>query len=102
MQSDEDCFDYRWVFGFKKNLNNQVVEEFPLEDVYFCQKIIVAKYDPLEKIDYALIKLDRPVQMRAPLAFRNKGKVEDGSELVVIGHPSGLPTKIADNARVGQ
>ena len=100
VQSEEDCFDYHWVFGFKKNSKNQVVKEFPFEDVYFCQKVIVAKYDPLEKIDYALIKLDRPVQMREPLPFRKKGKIEDQSELVVIGHPSGLPTKIADNARV--
>ena len=100
MQSKEDCRYYNWVFGFTKKYNDEVTTEFPLDNIYSCQKIIVSKYDPVAKRDYALIKLDRPVYRRKPLAFRKKGKVDDEAEVIVIGHPSGLPTKIADNARV--
>ena len=81
VQSEEDCFDYRWVFGFKKNSSNQVVKEFSSENVFSCQKVLIAKYDPLEKIDYALIKLDRPVLMRKPLEFRKKGKIQNNSDI---------------------
>ena len=100
MQSQEDCSYYNWVFGFKKKWDGHIATEFSLENVYSCQKILVSKYDPIGKKDYALIKLDRPVLERKPLSFRRNGKIDNEAELVVIGHPSGLPTKIADNARV--
>ena len=100
MQSQEDCSKDNWVFGFKKKWDGHIATEFSQENVYSCQKILVSKYDPIGKKDYALIKLDRPVLERKPLSFRRKGKIDNEAELVVIGHPSGLPTKIADNARV--
>lgn len=50
--------------------------------------------------DYALIRLDRPVIGREPLKFRTTGKIELGTKLVIIGHPSGLPTKITTNGEV--
>ena len=50
--------------------------------------------------DYAVIKLDRVPENRTPLEIRIKGSIKKGTELVVIGHPSGLPLKIADGARV--
>jgi hypothetical protein len=50
--------------------------------------------------DFALIRLTRKVTDRRILAFRTAGKIEDASEIVVIGHPTGLPTKVADGAFV--
>src|SRR5690606_9114881 len=35
-----------------------------------------------------------------PLKFRKSGTTGLGAELVIIGHPLGLPLKIADSARV--
>ena len=78
------------------------MKKFPLENVYSCKKILVSKYDPLEREDYALVKLDRAVFRRRPLRFRKKGKIADGASVIAIGHPSGLPTKIAGNAKVRQ
>lgn len=52
------------------------------------------------KHDYAVIQLDRAVTDREPLKFRKKGKISNDAELVMIGHPSGLPTVIADGATV--
>lgn len=50
--------------------------------------------------DWAVVRLDRPVPDHAPLAVRRTGKVPDAETLHVIGHPSGLPRKIAGNAAV--
>ena len=44
--------------------------------------------------DYAVLKLDRPVVGRTPLKYRKEGKPADDAVLTVIGHPTGLPTKI--------
>jgi V8-like Glu-specific endopeptidase len=51
-------------------------------------------------MDYAVVELNRDVEGATPMKFRKSGKITDGQELVVIGHPSGLPTKIADGAFV--
>jgi hypothetical protein len=51
-------------------------------------------------LDYAVIKLQRPVTNRAPLTYRTTGKISQSQSLVVIGHPSGLPTKITDGGKV--
>lgn len=40
-------------------------------------------------------RLDRKVINRLPLKIRREGKVDDQAGLVIIGNPSGLPTKVA-------
>jgi hypothetical protein len=47
-------------------------------------------------VDYAVIKLDRPVVGRVPLKIRKAGLIANGQRLIVIGNPSGLPTKVTD------
>jgi hypothetical protein len=46
------------------------------------------------------VELDRVVTDRTPLTFRKSGAISVNEPLVVIGHPTGLPTKIADGANV--
>ena len=50
--------------------------------------------------DFAIIRLRRPVLDRSPLQYRQSGTVPSNQELIVIGHPSGLPTKVSDEAEV--
>ncbi len=92
------CRGFSWVFGY--GLDSAVRN--PLRgrsaDVYRCRQVVVARLNNTQ--DFAVIRLDRKVTGRAPLRFRASGKVADGANLAVIGHPSGLPTKIADGARV--
>src|SRR5690606_7248906 len=52
--------------------------------------------------DYAVIELDRDVVGHTPLKIRRTGSVSVGDELVVIGHPAGLPVKVAGGANVRQ
>lgn len=99
MRSEFDCSGAQWAFNYKMvNLGEDT--EIAASEVYGCKEIVSQQLSNASKNDYALIKLDRVVTGREPLKFRTEGKIEDVSPLVVIGHPSGLPTVIADNAYV--
>lgn len=91
------CRDNVWVFDYTDTTTN-----IKSQDVYSCSEVIGHKLTLglLAIKDYAVIKLDRPVRGRKPLEFRKRGRVKKGSDVLVIGHPSGLPLKIADNAEV--
>lgn len=100
IRTEVDCKENDWVFGFKVENDTQSDVSVEKENIYKCKEIISQSLNPLTKDDYALIRLDRKVKDRAPLNFRKRGKVKESTSLVVIGHPSGLPTKIADGAIV--
>lgn len=91
------CKDYSWVFGFTKGTTR-----FPNKDIYHCKEVLEHKLTDTKYHlkDYAVIRLDRKVEGREPLDFRRKGKPLWGTKLLIIGHPFGLPQKIADGARV--
>jgi len=50
--------------------------------------------------DWAVVKLDRVVTGRTPVAVRSSGSVVVGQSLVAIGFGAGLPMKFSDNATV--
>jgi V8-like Glu-specific endopeptidase len=95
--NEYDCQNYSWVFDYV-----QGTEKINKDNVYKCKSIIGRKQTLgiFATKDYAVIKLDRVATNREPLKFRKKGSIQKGTELVVIGHPSGLPLKIADGAEV--
>jgi V8-like Glu-specific endopeptidase len=96
--SQSQCDNALWAFDYRnENIGNLTLDK---ENVYKCVKIVNQKLDSSNKADYALIQLDRKVSGRQPLKFRTSGKVKIGTDLVVIGHPSGLPTKISAGASV--
>lgn len=99
INSQADCNSYKWVFDFKVDSSEQGTVNVDASDVYSCKKIITRSLDQTSKDDYAVIELDRKTDKR-PLTFRKKGKITKGTDIVVIGHPTGLPTKIADGAKV--
>lgn len=100
IKSDYDCSASKWVFDFKVDHADQTTVTVPSSAVYSCKKIISRSLDSSTKDDYAVIELNRKASDRRPLAFRKRGKIARGASLVVIGHPTGLPTKIADGAKV--
>lgn len=100
IKSNADCSSNKWVFDYKVEHSGQGVIDVPSSAVYSCKKIISRSLDQETKDDYAVIELDRKVTDRSPLNFRRSGRISTGTEVAVIGHPSGLPTKIADNANV--
>lgn len=93
------CRGFSWVFDFAVDTpERNVTQGFSSNNVYNCKQVITAQLD--DKLDLAVIKLDRKVVGREPLKFRRGGKVPSNASLVVIGHPSGLPTKISDGAKI--
>lgn len=100
VRSQTSCDGYSWVFGFtNKTLKVGGNLVFPKKNVYSCVEILSQKLEG-GTYDYAVVRLDRAVKGRAPLKFRTSGEIAPGTPLAVIGHPSGLPAKIADGAEV--
>jgi V8-like Glu-specific endopeptidase len=95
MTSKMDCSAYSWVFDYRATSGKQLSVQVPTSSVYKCQKVIAQKNDYKNNIDFALIKLDRKVTDRSSVNMRLSGSVTIGDKLALIGHPRGLPTKIA-------
>ncbi len=96
------CKRFKWIFDYKqKNLVSNSKNLIPAKNVYSCKKILDYTLNTENQNDYAIIKLDRPVKDRSPLRIRRKSStIEDNSSIFVLGHPSGLPLKVSDNAKV--
>ncbi|MBC7712908.1 MAG: trypsin-like peptidase domain-containing protein [Rhizobacter sp.] len=94
INSDMDCQGHSWVFDFANKTEEQKTFTFNKDQVYRCSKIIERKKDQSTMADYTVLKLERAVVGRAPLKFRTEGKPADDAVFTVIGHPTGLPTKI--------
>jgi V8-like Glu-specific endopeptidase len=100
IKDEKDCSSYNWAFDFKVDFAEQSSVKVPASSVYSCKKVISRSLDNFSKDDFAVIELDRSVADRKPLAFRREGKIRKGSGVAVIGHPTGIPTKITDGAKV--
>ena len=97
MRSQHACDTSKIVFHFTDS--NKPLSK---KNIYQCKKIIQQELKETKTtlLDYAVIELDRPVRSARPLKLRKWGRVLPYTPLVVIGHPSGLPLKIADGANV--
>uniref|UniRef100_A0A0G4G403 Serine protease n=1 Tax=Chromera velia CCMP2878 TaxID=1169474 RepID=A0A0G4G403_9ALVE len=92
---------FYYVFGFntaEAAAQNRQVNRIPIKDVYEAKEVIGwelgnSHTDDLRSSDWALIRLERKVENRAPVHVRLGGKT-DADHFYVIGHPSGLPAKV--------
>lgn len=99
VRSETACRGTKFVFGFAYKAKGQNVSQVPASDVYGCSRLLVRE-EVGSGADWALIKLDRPVTGRKPLPVNKLGDPVKDAPLVVIGHPAGLPTKVAGGASV--
>lgn len=99
IKSSEDCADYKWVFNYKVTKASDRSVTIDAQDIYGCKNVIATKYEPNNNFDYAVIEIDRNVKGAKPLVL-SEDRVEEDDELVMIGHPAGLPQKITDSGRV--
>ncbi len=68
------------------------------ENLYHCKDVLLTEFcDDVHGYykDFAVIRLDRPVENRQPPAIRRAGQVEAGERLFMMGHPNGIPLKIS-------
>ncbi|OGR65569.1 MAG: hypothetical protein A2X31_00315 [Elusimicrobia bacterium GWB2_63_22] len=99
VKSEDACKDTKFVFGFAVKAKGVMPESVPSSDVYGCAQLI-GREQVGTGADWALIRLDRKVTGHEPLKYNTADTVKNGDELVVIGHPAGLPTKVAGGATV--
>lgn len=99
-QLKQECRDLAWVFDYKASKENQSSVTVPSSSVYECGKVVLRELDIDNGIDHALVKLKRPVTDRNFAKVRSAGTIALNSPLVLIGYPSGLPVKVADDASV--
>jgi len=104
------CASTRFVFGYAVTAAGETPVSFPGDNVYSCKEMLAQQVKD-DKVnftcsrgrcvrrrlagfgpDFALVRLDRKVKGRYPLAV--------GAKVAVIGYPSGLPVKVAGNAKV--
>ncbi len=97
--SQSSCDDTKFVFDFAIHNQGQHPRGSHKDDVYQCTRILHRALDSFGP-DFAIVEIDRPVTDRFPVHLGKRNQVQAGSPLVVIGHPSGIPTKVADGARI--
>jgi subtilisin-like proprotein convertase family protein len=99
LTSVSECEGVAFVFDFGYATASTDPTAVSAANVFYCKELL-AHQAPSDGADFAVVKLDRAVTGRQPLAVRSNGKVADKAGLVLIGHPSGLPTKVAAGANV--
>ena len=97
--SAEQCAGVKFVFGFAVKKKGVLPTSVPAGEVYGCKELI-GRVQVNDGADWALVRLDRKVAGHAPVRLNLTGKIANQAPVLVIGHPAGLPTKIAGGARV--
>jgi len=117
LDTQAQCNDTKLVFGFGiAKEGGTAPTTVPAANVYSCKSIVSSKLESsvhgkmtqqeaamkgiILDLDYSIIKLDRKVAGRKPLKINRNGGLQKGSAIMVIGHPVGLPVKVADGATV--
>lgn len=103
--TEENCGEHVWAFDYRQDYLEQG-KSLKKSQVYQCKKVLVRKFSNIFESffdlrwDIALVELDRAVTDREPLKVRTSGMVSTSDKLLVVGHPSGLPSKISDGAKI--
>ena len=100
VKSESACKDTKFVFGFGiSKAGAGTPGSVPASEVYGCAQLVGREQIGTGQ-DWALVRLDKAVANHAPLKISRDGVPSKGASLFVIGHPAGLPTKVAGGATV--
>jgi V8-like Glu-specific endopeptidase len=97
IEDQSDCDSTSFVFNYSM-ADASNLRTITIDDVYGCQSIVAHEYTSVS--DYTIVQVDRPVMGVEPSPFFRGPLFEyspAAGELLAIGHPGGLPTKIAGN-----
>jgi V8-like Glu-specific endopeptidase len=97
--SERACAEISFVFDYKMNNETNAQVNFRSSQIYSCKKVLGQVLEGSGR-DFAVVELDRNVTDREPLKLSSNKELKSGDGIFVIGHPSGLPTKITDSAVV--
>ncbi len=84
-----------FIFGFVMTGPDTPVLTFTPDQVYRGVEVVARHRDDV--YDYAIVRVDRTITApgAVPLPLRRDGALDVGAHVGVIGHPSGLPMKLA-------
>lgn len=99
LKSSTDCANTAFVFDFVAGAAPLVSERIRKDNVYYCRTLLAQTSDPYGA-DFAVFRLDRVAAGRRPLPLRSSGYIGCNTPVTVIGHPNGLPLKIASGGQV--
>ncbi|MBN2502905.1 MAG: trypsin-like peptidase domain-containing protein [Anaerolineales bacterium] len=91
------CENTRFVFGYQMNMAGEA-GTLTDNNVYACDSLEAIVQDQTTLMDYALVRLDRPTGLPGLVLTEEAAAFDE--ELASLGHPSGLPMKIATGAWV--
>lgn len=94
--------DYVWVLDYTNKLRHVDNQNYVIvdpNDIYEVSEVLDWKLNQSNGEDYGFIRLNRKTN-REPYRFRTGGNVSFYQNVYMIGAPSGLPLKLADNAYV--
>lgn len=100
IRTQASCESTKFVFNFAYAEKGKMPNNVGADDVYSCKQVIHTEMDSSNDSDFALVRLDRKVVGHDPLQIRQQGQIANKENIVVIGHPSGLPTKVSGGAAV--
>lgn len=82
------CEDEGWLFNHIENVTG---ERYPIKnrDIYRCAEVLDHKHS--EGVDYAVIRLDRPVAGATPFVPNLGSDLHEKDPLALLGYPLGLP-----------
>lgn len=95
-QEDEACDVFSYVFDYHYSREGQEAGITDL-DVYGCKSLLVREKRELTNgtiRDFAVVQLDRKVDLRRRAAPFRTDAVVTNEEITVMGSPQGLPSKI--------
>jgi hypothetical protein len=91
--------DVRFVFGFRM-LNATAAQTIISNTEIYRGVSIIGRQEVGNGPDWALVRIDRRVSNHRVVRIRRAATITNNQAVHVIGHPSGLPTKIAGGAIV--
>jgi Trypsin-like peptidase domain len=89
----------RFVFGFRM-LNATTAQTVIANTEIYRGINVIGRQEVGDGADWALVRIDRPVTNHRIVQIRITGRIANNQAVHVIGHPVGLPTKVAGNAAV--
>ncbi|MFE7630190.1 trypsin-like serine peptidase [Kocuria sp. NPDC057446] len=89
----------RFVFSYQMQDEAVPVTRLSQDEIRRGHRILGSAIGT-EGTDWCVVQLDRPVLHHRHVTVRRTGSIADGAGVHVIGHPSGLPKKIAGGAVV--
>lgn len=98
--SQTACENSSFVFDFAITEEGADPTIVPAASVVPCERVLAWDETSLCDVDFALLKLKREVTDRAPVTVRSPDEDFQSDNLVIIGHPFGLPRKYALEGKV--